>query len=150
MRGRLGAVAAALFMSGFGAAMVAAGIVNAKASPWMLVAGPVMGLLFLYAGVVIVIGGFRSWDFYERGLVREGPRHRLELAYLDVRWMEYQSVRQYHNGAYAGTQLTMKLGLVNGSKLVINFRHKERAKGFFRNSFEGKDEMEQVGEAVAF
>lgn len=149
VRGRVGAVMAALFMGGFGVAMVAAGVVNAKASPWMLVAGPVMGLLFVYAGVVIVIGGFRSWDFYERGLVREGPRHRLELPYLDVRWMQYQSVRQYHNGAYAGTQLTMKLGLANGSKLVVNFRHKERAKGFFRRRFEGQDEMEQVRDAVA-
>lgn len=147
--GRVGAVLAGLFMGGFGIAMAAVGIVNASSSPWLLVAGPVMGLLLVYAGVAIVIGGFRSWDFYERGLVREGPRHRLELPFLDVRWMEYQSVRQYHNGAYAGTQLTMKLGLANGSKLVISFRHKERAKGLFRTRFEGQDEMEQVRDAIA-
>jgi hypothetical protein len=148
-KGRVGVVFGSLFMLGVAALIVCGTITSSKANSLMYVVGPVMSVLFAIAGVAVLIGGFRSWDFYERGLVREGPRHRIEIPYLDARWMEYQAVRHYHNGAYTGTHLTLKLGLANGSKLTINFKHKERAKGFFRTRFEGQDEMEQVRDAIA-
>ena len=147
--GRVGAVFLSFVMLGLAILIVYATVTSSKANSLMYVAGPVMSVLFAVASVSVLIGGFRSWDFYERGLVREGPRHRMEIPFLDVRWMEYQSVRHYHNGAYTGTQLTLKLGLANGSKLTINFKHKERGKGFLARRIEGTDEMEQVRDAIA-
>lgn len=122
---------------------------NAKSDPWMLLVGPTLGGMFFYLAVTTVIGGFRSWDFYELGLVRQGPRHRLEISYRDVRWMEYRAFRIYSRGAYAGTYLTLKLGVADGSKLVLNAKHKERGSGFLWRRIEGRDEIEDVRDVIA-
>jgi len=124
-------------------------VLNAKNDPWMLLVGPMLAGLFLYLAVTTVLGGFRSWDFYEHGLVRQGPRHRLEIPYRDVRWMEYRAFRIYSRGAYAGTYLTLKLGVADGSKLVLNAKHKERGSGFLWRRIEGRDEIEEVRDVIA-
>ncbi|MBS0189705.1 MAG: hypothetical protein U0573_08350 [Phycisphaerales bacterium] len=103
----------------------------------------------LFAGAVYqALKLLYSYDFYEQGLIRKGPRRTDEFAYDKVERVSYNLVRQYHNGVYTGTQLNLKLWMEDGRKFSFGGRHKERRKGFIKRHFEGEDEMDIVREAI--
>ncbi|MBS0189432.1 MAG: hypothetical protein JSS51_15320 [Planctomycetes bacterium] len=89
-----------------------------------------------------------SYDFYEQGLIRAGPRRTEEFAYEEIERFKYSLVRHYHNGVYTGTLMTLKLWMEDGRKFSYGGKHKERRKGFIKRHFEGEDEMDIVREAI--
>lgn len=89
-----------------------------------------------------------SYDFYEQGLIRKGPRSTDEFAYEEIERFSYNLVRHYHNGVYTGTLLNLKLWMEDGRKFTYGGKHKERRKGFIKRHFEGEDEMDIVREAI--
>jgi hypothetical protein len=70
------------------------------------------GLLVLGGGVFL--GGLAYWLAYtifrchELGVWRKTPFGQRSLRYADVGRYQYSAIRHYHNGAYVGTQVTMR------------------------------------------
>lgn len=88
-------------------------------------------------------------DFYESGVVKRAWRRTSEYGYEQVEWFTYNLVRQYHNGVYAGTALSLTMKMDDGRTFSYRGTHKERKKGFiFKPRFEGDDEMDIVREAI--
>ncbi len=88
-------------------------------------------------------------DFYESGVVLRAWRRTSEYPYADVEWFIYNLVRQYHNGIYAGTSLTLKMKMDDSHTFSYSGTHKEKKKGIlFKSRFEGEDEMDLVREAI--
>jgi hypothetical protein len=67
----------------------------------LLLLGPVLGV----AGLWLAFSSFRC---HERGVWKATPLGQQMLRYDDVGSFQYSAVRHYHNGAYMGTQLSMR------------------------------------------
>ncbi len=67
----------------------------------LLLVGPVLGVVGLWLG-------FCSFRCHERGVWKATPLGQQTLRYADVGSFQYSAVRHYHNGAYVGTQLSMR------------------------------------------
>jgi hypothetical protein len=75
--------------------------------------GALVGGLFMLAGGIFLAGlaywlGFSGFRCHEFGVWRKTPLGERSLRYADVGRFQYSAVRHYHNGAYVGTQLTMR------------------------------------------
>ena len=75
--------------------------------------GALVGGLFMAAGGVFLVGmacwlGFTGFRCHELGVWRKTPLGERSLRYADVGRFLYSAVRHYHNGAYIGTQVTMR------------------------------------------
>lgn len=108
----------------------------------------IVGAIMVGAAVYESFKILYSYDFYEQGLIRKGPRRTDEFAYEQVERFMYNLVRHYHNGVYTGTLMTLKLWMEDGRKFSYGGKHKERRKGFLKRHFEGEDEMDIVREAI--
>ncbi|MBX3390271.1 MAG: phage holin family protein [Phycisphaeraceae bacterium] len=107
-----------------------------------------IGAVFLGAALLSAFKILYSYDFYESGLVRKGPRRTDEFAYEEVDRFMYNLVRHYHNGVYTGTIMTVAMWMEDGRKFSYGGKHKEKRKGFLKSRFEGEDEMDFVREAI--
>lgn len=107
-----------------------------------------LGLAYFFARHVHV-----SIDLYERGLVWKSPIRRGELAYKDLVRLDYGIVRQYVNGLYTGTLVTIGLFAVDGRKFKWVGRYKETPKGWaftsFGRTFEVTDRFDFARELIA-
>lgn len=73
----------------------------------------VIGALFTLGGGVILLGfgywfAFTVFRCHEQGVWRKTPFSQQSLRYADVGRYSYSAIRHYHNGAYIGTQVTMR------------------------------------------
>lgn len=118
----------------------------ARAPSWL--PSFIIGAVMLGAAAYECFKILYSYDFYEQGLIRKGPRGTDEFAYDAVERFSYNLVRHYHNGVYTGTLMNLKLWMDDGRKFSYGGKHKERRRGFFKRRFEGEDEMDIVREAI--
>jgi hypothetical protein len=98
---------------------------------------------------------FRSVSFYQGGLVDRLFSRVRTFRYADAVGMNYSLVRQYVNGIYAGTELTLRLTMNDGQVFNLCTRHKEQPKGLSitlipkNKTFEGEDEMDVIKDLIA-
>jgi hypothetical protein len=98
---------------------------------------------------------FRSVAFYQGGVVDRLFSRVQHFRYADAVGMNYSLVRQYVNGIYAGTELTLRLIMNDGRVFNLCTRHKERPKGLSvtlipkKKTFEGEDEMDVIKDVIA-
>lgn len=108
---------------------------------------------FFFLCVLGVRGVFRTVTFHEGGVVETVLGRRREVLYQDITRMSYAITRQYVNGVYAGTTLSMGLRTADGGKMNYSGRYKEKPKGWamtvFGRTFEGSDELDVVRDVVA-
>lgn len=75
--------------------------------------GAIVGSLLMLGGGV-ALGGLAVWlantifRCHELGVWRKTPLGQRSLRYADVGRYQYSAIRHYHNGAYIGTQVTMR------------------------------------------
>lgn len=76
---------------------------------WALMAG--------FPALVYAAWGWFHFIFrcHERGLYRKWGRRELRIPYTDITQFTYSATRHFHNGAYAGTQFSMKCVAPQGS-----------------------------------
>lgn len=111
-----------------------------------------------WGGWIIGRRSFERFHYFERGLLATRfSRDTCALAYADTARLFYNVARQYYNGIYIGSVLTICLTDTKGKELSFSGRYKEKPKGFgftiLHKKFEGEDEMDVVkliiAEAVA-
>lgn len=141
-----------LVMMGLLAGVVALLMAAMQGTGVALVFAAVLGFFFFLC-IVGLRGVFRVVDFHEGGAVERVLGSRREVLYADVTRMSYAIARQYVNGVYAGTTLTMAMRTFDGRKLRYGGRYKEKPKGWavtvFGKKFEANDEMDVVRDVVA-
>jgi hypothetical protein len=84
----------------------------------LMLLGPVLGFLGWWLA-------FTCFRCHERGVWKGTPLGQQTLFYNDVGSFQYSAIRHYHNGAYTGTQLSMKFRPVSpdcGSALNYSTR----------------------------
>ena len=87
----------------------------------LLLLGPVLGV----AGLWLAFSSFRC---HERGVWKATPLGQQTLRYDDVGSFQYSAVRHYHNGAYMGTQLSMRFRPVSPDR-GPTIKYSTRTKG---------------------
>lgn len=96
---------------------------------------------------------FRTVSFHEYGALEQRFSRRRTFMYADAEGMRFGVTRQYVNGIYAGTSLSLKIVMTDGRKLTFGGRYKEKPKGFswsiFGRTFEGQDEIDVVRDVIA-
>ena len=129
----------------------------APSSDWLPMVG--YGLLFtaLFGGLtyLLIRQLFTKARFYETGvrLVTLGKPRR-SMAYADCERFWFHTVRQYVNGIYAGTTVTITLKAKGRRTVKWSGRHKEKPKGFAftilgKREFKGEDELDVVKLIIA-
>jgi hypothetical protein len=107
---RAGFTLAAIF-SVLGGVAGAIALVNRETRPLGIVLLAGAAVLFLL-GMVFGRALFRC---YELGLVRRGARRELRLLYDEITEFTYGATRTFHNGAYAGTMLSLTFRAPRGT-----------------------------------
>jgi len=95
-------------MAAIGAGMLGAFFTQQNSNEGLLVGGVV---LLLLGPVLAVLGlwlAFSSFRCHERGVRKATLFSQKTLRYADIGSFQFSSVRHYHKGAYAGTQLSMR------------------------------------------
>jgi hypothetical protein len=103
----------ALGIAGIAMATVGAGLLmavapNQNADEGAFVAAIVLMLVGPVVGAAGLWLAFSSFRCHERGVWKRTPLGQKMLRYADVGSFQYSAVRHYHNGAYIGTQLSMR------------------------------------------
>lgn len=123
-----------------------------------------MWLVLVGAGFVVVFGGLAMYSvrrlrtkhrFYELGVraVYRGQALR-SMAYRDCERLTYAMTRQYINGIYAGTSVTVSLKAKGRPTVRWSGAHKEQPQGLSftilgRGEFKGEDELDVVKLVIA-
>ena len=96
-----------IVLIGVGASMLFSGVNGGLGvgKLWVVAIGaPVGGIALVVYAVTNRVNVFRC---HELGVARINPRGRKELKYGEVGEFTFAAVRQYHNGAYTGTTMTL-------------------------------------------
>lgn len=94
-------------------------------------------------------------NFYELGVrVVRGGKTLRRMAYADCERFWYTIVRQYVNGLYVGTALTITMKAKGKPTIKWSGNHKEKPKGFSitifgKGEFKGEDELDVVKLVIA-
>jgi hypothetical protein len=144
-------------------AVLGAVILGYAAGAVFAVLALVQGAMPAIVGMVIALGvgllcvaglrgAFRRVDFYEGGAVETLFGRQRVVLYQDVTQMQYSIIRQYINGAYAGTNLNVQLRTADGRKLGYGGRYSDKlvGRGLFKaGRFEGTDPMDVIRAVVS-
>lgn len=142
----------ALVMLGCAGVTIASIVAATQGAPGALIVGVVAAGLFVLC-ILGIRGMFRTVGFHEAGVVETLLGRRREMLYADVARMSYAVTRQYYNGVYTGTTLSIGLRTADGRKLGYAGRYKEKPKGWamtvFGRKFEASDELDLVRDVIA-
>ena len=150
-------LAAAAFVVGGIRTRLSAGSPGMASADWLAMVG--WGSLFtlVFGGLtyLLVRQIFTKARFYETGarvFVMGKPKRSMPYAECERFW--YHTVRQYINGIYAGTTVTITLKAKGMKTVKWSGRHKEKPKGFSftvlgKGEFKGEDELDVVKLIIA-
>lgn len=103
-------------LTAVGAALMAAYFSRQNADEGLMMAGvmlPSIGLLLVLLGFWLAFSCFRC---QERGVCKTTLLSQKSLRYEDVGSLQFSAIKHYHNGAYIGTQLTVRLRPVSADR----------------------------------
>lgn len=139
-------------LCGAGALIVSSYVQNARTGKDMF-ALIAIGFILIAPGIFIVQLARMRTAFYLRGVVvRRGGKV--------LKWMPYDACdefafgieRQYYNGFYAGTAISLQLKGEGWPTIAWTGRHKEKPQGMaftvFGKQFKGEDELDLIKELI--
>lgn len=105
-------------------------------------------IYLIYANLSVVV------RFHERGVtLRRFGRTLVEMSYESISRFSCATTRQYYNGIYVGTSLTIMMKSPGRKTITFSGRHKEKSAGLgftmFHKAFKGEDEIDTIKVIIA-
>ena len=104
----LAAAIAGIAMTAIGGGMLSSYLLQQNGNEGLVVGGIILVIAGLLDGVVAFWLAFTAFRCHERGVWQRTLLGQKTLRYADVGGFQFSAVRDYHHGAYTGTQLTMR------------------------------------------